>query len=76
MTVRQPEARVVFIMISTHTVSTHIGTEIDSLTYLLVTCLTAFYVTDILCFTYTVLLLCYNNHTTNIGNHLFERIET
>ena len=50
MTVKQPEARVVFIMITTHAVSTHIGTEIDSLTYLLVTGLTAFYVTEILCF--------------------------
>ena len=37
-------------MISTQAVSTHIGTEIDSLTYLLVTCLTSFYVTGILCF--------------------------
>ena len=41
VTVRQPEARVVFIMISTH-----IGTEIDSLTYSLVTFLTDFYVTE------------------------------
>ena len=46
VTVRQPEARVVFILISTHAVTTHIGTDIDSLTYLLVTCLTAFHVME------------------------------